>query len=73
MIERPGETVWAQRNEVPHPTAAFRTMVGVSVQPHCWTRTVWRSFARPMPAIGVADGVKHHAGLVQEAQTRGAN
>jgi len=48
-----GEKVWAQWDELRHGAAVIGTVLGLSVQPWRWVRTVWTALARQILAIGV--------------------
>jgi phospholipid/cholesterol/gamma-HCH transport system permease protein len=48
-----GEKVWERWDELRHGAAVIGTVLGLSVQPWRWVRTVWTALARQILAIGV--------------------
>jgi phospholipid/cholesterol/gamma-HCH transport system permease protein len=48
-----GELAWEQWDELRHVTAVVGTVLGVSVQPRYWARTVLRGFAQQVLAVGI--------------------
>lgn len=53
MIGKVGEMVWSQWDELRHEAAVIGTVLGFSVQPRFWARTVRNLFARQVLAVGV--------------------
>ena len=52
-IDRLGEKVWVQWDELRHAAAVIGTVLYVCVRPRSWVRTVRNMFARQVLAIGV--------------------
>lgn len=50
---RLGGRVWAQWEELRHAAAVIGTMLGVCLQPRCWSRAVRQAFARQVLTVGV--------------------
>ena len=48
-----GERVWAQWDELRHTAAVIGTVLGTSVRPRPWGRTVRKAFAQQVLSIGV--------------------